>query len=237
MSEPCICRGLGYLVNDDKVGAGQRDIKDMIRPCPRCATEEQQAAMARRSGLEEREQAHTLKDWRIPALEPKMQVQRRQAKTVIQCAIEYKKGFYTFWGDFGAGKSLALQIVVNEVRAENVQGVYEPMSRILEHLRMLYGRHENTSRYWEQLLAVPVLAIDEVTRFNATEWSREKLFELVDTRYRRKDGHLTLFATNDDPTRSLPPEEALGYLYSRMREGKLVELRGDVRAIAAAQEE
>ena len=150
----------------------------------------------------------------------------------MKLAIQYRQGFYTFWGDFGAGKSLALQIVINELRGVNVQGVYEPMARILEHLRSLYGRHETTSNYWEQLLAVPALAIDEVTRINATDWAREKLFELVDTRYRRRHDRLTLFATNDDPNVSLPPEEALGYLYSRMREGKLVELRGDVRAIA-----
>ena len=42
-------------------------------------------------------------------------------------------------------------------------------------------------------------------------------------------GHLTLLATNDDPTVSLPPGEAFGYLYSRTREGVLVELRGDMR--------
>ena len=65
--------------------------------------------------------------------------------------------------------------------------------------------------------------------FYATEWACEKLFLLVDTRYQRQDSHLTLFATNDDPRKELPPAEAIGYLFSRMREGDLIELRGDMR--------
>jgi hypothetical protein len=48
-------------------------------------------------------------------------------------------------------------------------------------------------------------------------------------RYRRIESHLTVLATNDDPTKRLPPAESIGYLYSRMREGALCELRGDVR--------
>jgi DNA replication protein DnaC len=185
--------------------------------------------MARRSGLEPHEQEVRLDNWKTPGLSEAYKEQRRQAKKVIKAAIEAEVGLYTFWGDYGAGKSRALQVVVNELRDRGAAGCYAPLGEILEHLRSMYQRGEETSRYWQRLLEIPVLAVDEVTRFNDTGWAREKLFELVDTRYRKRKTHLTLFATNDDPTRSLPTEEALGYLYSRLREGVLVELRGDVR--------
>lgn len=190
--------------------------------------------MARRSGLEPWEQQVNLEKWKTPGLSDAYKEQRERAKATIEAAIEAEVGLYTFWGDYGAGKSFALQIVVNELHDRGAAGCFAPLAAILDHLRSLYQRREGTSRYWQRLLEIPVLAVDEVTRFNDTGWAREKLFELADTRYRRRKTHLTLFATNDDPTRSLPPGEALGYLYSRMREGVLVELRGDVRPAVAA---
>lgn len=113
-----------------------------------------------------------------------------------------------------------------------VETYYAPFAQILEHLRVMYEKGSETSTFWERLLNIPVLALDEITRFNPTPWARDKLFLLTDNRHRKRESHLTLFATNEDPRVSLPPTEALGYLLSRMREGgldSLVELRGDMR--------
>lgn len=225
------CNGLGILQLKPFVALGV-PVANILMPCDKCATEQHRAAMALRSGLEPSEQEVTLDTWRRPGLSTSYQKQRDRAKEALEAAIKDKAGLYTFWGDFGAGKSFHLQAAINELRACGVEGYYAPLVSILDHLRSMYARREGTSRYWQRLLEIPVLAIDEVTRFNDTGWSQEKLFELVDTRYRRRKTHLTLFATNDDPNRSLPPREALGYLYSRMREGKLIELRGDVRPAA-----
>ena len=210
-----LCKDEGYLMHDIDFTRLYK-MTDVVVPCHRCATGEHRAAMARRSGLEQREQLYTLDDWRIPALEPELQVQRRRAKTAIQCAVQYRRGFYTFWGDFGAGKSLALHIAINELRKAGIAGCYEPMASILEHLRQAYEHRDGTGNYWQRLLSIPALAIDEVTRINGTEWAHERLFELIDVRYRKRRTHATLLATNDDPTQSLPPEhKSMGYLYSR----------------------
>jgi DNA replication protein DnaC len=184
--------------------------------------------------MEPREQAHRLPFWRTPALNQQQQAQRKRARVAMVQAIEKRAGLLTFWGDFGSGKTLAMQVVVNELREEHgIEGYYAPLAAILSHLRSLYNANADTSDYWQRLLGIPVLALDEVTRFRTdSQWQQEQLFVLVDTRYRRRDTHLTLFATNDDPRLSLPPEEAIGYLLSRMREGTLCELRGDVRAVA-----
>lgn len=190
--------------------------------------------LAQRSNLEKRERDLMLTDWKVPSIpdHPGWMAQRRTARQRIEGAIEAQAGLFTFWGDFGAGKTMAAQVVVNELRQRHaVKGAFTTFAGILEHLRAMYGRNEDSSLYWEQLLDVPVLVVDEVTRFNeASEWQCEKLFALVNTRYRRKDTHLTLFTTNENPNQALPPEEGIGYLFSRMREGKIVELRGDVRA-------
>jgi len=184
-------------------------------------------------GLEVAEQAHRLPFWKVPQFkEAPWRKQRDVAANAIRRAIQAHVGILTFWGDYGSGKTLALQIVLNELRegGHALDGYYAPFAVILDHLRSLFNQREGTSTYWQRLLSVPVLAVDEVTRFNATsDWQRDMLFVLVDTRYRRRASHLTLFATNDDPRKALPTTDNLGYLFSRMREGALVELRGDVR--------
>jgi DNA replication protein DnaC len=229
------CKDLGYLQYPDAVFVGSPRVKDQLLYCSYCSSGVERATLARRSGLEPREQQARLVDWQTPVLPRNLQKQRQRAKELIERAVRERAGLYTFWGDFGAGKSLALQIVLNELRAVGVMGCYATMVAILDHLREMYARHEPTDGYWQRLLCSHVLAIDEVTRFHDTGWARERMFELVDMRYRRRETHLTLFATNDDPTRGLPTEEALGYLYSRMREGVLVELRGDVRPAVGAR--
>ena len=226
------CKGTGWLITSfealTKSGARATDV--LVR-CAVCGHDSQQQWMRRHCGMEPREQAYRLPFWRTPALSKQQQAQRTRARAAMVDAIQRRAGLFTFWGDFGGGKTLALQVVVNEIReAHSVEGYYAPLASILSHLRSLYNAKADTSDYWQRLLDVPVLALDEVTRFRSdSQWQQEQLFVLVDTRYRRRDTHLTLFATNDDPRASLPPEEAIGYLLSRMREGTLCELRGDVR--------
>ena len=232
-----VCGGARVLLRrvsrelDEGVYALGARAKDVTVPCPVCGADAQKGWIARHCGLEPLERTRKLHHWRVPGFENKAwQGQRVMAKDAIIRALEGRTGLWTFWGDFGSGKTLALQIIVNELRELNtVEGYYAPFAGVLEHLRNLYNAKAETSSYWQRLLDIPVLALDEVTRFKATEWAQQQLFVLVDTRYRRRHSHLTIFATNDDPRQALPPEEDIGYLFSRMREGVLVELRGDVR--------
>jgi len=221
-------------MNEQSLSIQGARAEDVLMRCPTCGISGQKAWIRRNCGLETSEQRLTLSDWRTPALSAARKAQRVQARDAMEQALKDRAGLLTFWGDFGSGKTLAMQIVVNELREMQViDGYYAPFAAILNHLRVLYNQRQGSSEYWQRLLDVPALALDEVTRFRAdSQWQQEQLFVLVDTRYRRRHSHLTLFATNDDPRQSLPPDEALGYLYSRMREGALVHLEGDVRHIA-----
>lgn len=221
-----VCKGIGWLAPHETCHM------DELKRCPTCGQGQQKAWMAAHCGLEPHEQRRKLHHWRTPELPIKQQAQRQKARTMILDALESKAGLYTFYGDYGSGKTLALQIVVNEMRDSCTrEGFYAPFIRILHLMRSCYDKTEGASQLWQRILDVPVLAVDEVTRLrDDSQWQQEMLFDLADTRYRRIESHLTVFATNDDPTKRLPPSESIGYLYSRMREGKkLCELRGDVR--------
>lgn len=236
---PCpVCKGVGYVLKTHESGTQwyplHADLSEYLVNCSACGTEGRMRWLTRHCGLEAQEQRRSLADFQTPRLErPEWTTQRYRALDVLKDAIHKRYGLYTFWGDFGSGKTLALQVAVNELRGEFVEGYYAPFSVIVDHLRQLFATGQDSSAYWSRLLSVPVLALDEISRFDeGRAWIRDRLFVLVDTRYRMRADHLTLFATNDDPRIALPTSDAVGYLFSRMREGQLCELRGDLRAVA-----
>lgn len=228
------CGGTGYV----KVGDFDPGTPEFgkIQQCQGCNLTRRAEWLAKHCGLNQSEMQQRLNQWRSGEWQDETEetrearrAQRLQALRVLNQSISTRAGFFTFWGDFGSGKSMALQVAANEVRLKLAESFYSPFALLLEHLRSLYGQGELSSVFWQRLLDIPILCIDEVTRFSETPWAKEKLFILVDTRYRRRSSHLTLFATNEDPRQVLPVTEDVGYLYSRMRDGQLVELRGDMR--------
>jgi hypothetical protein len=228
------CGGTGYLKSGDY--SRHDPLFGTIVRCEVCSEPGRRDWLRRYCGLEGVALEYGLDDWRPGKWEDderaKRTEERQVARGAIVQALERQAGLLTFWGDFGAGKTFALQIVANETRRKMIESHYVRMADVLEHLRALYGQKVDTSPYWQRLLDVPVLCLDEVTRYNETDWAAEKVWMLADTRYSRRASHLTLFATNNDPHKLLPVVESVGYLYSRMRQGTLVELRGDLRGAA-----
>ena len=224
------CGGIQW-VKDPNLADNEYPLAKLVR-CPICTSDQRREWLLKNCGLEPLMRKVRLSHWMVGVEDSELEKQRVAALATMQTAIADRFGLVSFYGDFGSGKSHALATVCNELRDRMVETLYVPMVKVLDHLRSLYDAKENDSSYWQRLLDVPVLALDEVTRFKATEWARERLFSLADTRYQRRKSHLTLFATNDNP-KALRGGEDYGYLASRMCEGTLVELRGDVREAAA----
>jgi len=221
------CANLGYL--KDETGKAVR--------CQTCTEPERRDWLKQHCGIEPPHQAYTLNDWRLGGWSDLVkQEQRQTAKGAIEQVIERRAGLLTYWGDFGSGKTFALQIIANELRGQMVESYYTPLAFVLDHLRQLFAQGRDWSHYWQRLLDVPVLCLDEVTKFHETSWAMERLFVLADTRYSRRTTHLTVFATNDDPGQSLPVTDGIGYLFSRMRQGAMIELRGDMRRVVHQNE-
>lgn len=221
------------VANADKEKTGVHSYPfGQLVPCPTCSEPARRKWLMSNCGLEGGMLHVGLNDWAAGQWADGRRIKQRiDARRAIETAVAQRHGLYTFFGDFGSGKTHALAVVCNELRGTLTETFYAPMPSILAHLRTLYGTKQDSSTFWERLLDIPVLALDEVTRINTTDWAREMLFVLVDTRYRRRASHLTLFATNDDPRQSLPTSETFGYLFSRMRQGTVIELRGDMREV------
>jgi len=219
------------------------DIADggKLIPCPMCAGQNKARWLSANCGLEPRERSITLANYQTEFIWPKsfpldtqgaLNRQRADARKTIVSALDKQTGIFTFWGDYGSGKSHALYVIVSECLQRNVEAFYSTTAGVLDHLRTLIAtqrqaQHEaDPDRFWQRLLNVPVLCIDEVDRFNATDWATSQFFTLIDTRYRRRNSHLTAFATNKDPKIG---DDEIGYLFSRMRESTMIRLQGDLR--------
>lgn len=222
------CKGIGWIkemFDEPRLNAPyQTTSYSKFIKCPHCSEPERRAWLERNCGIEGAMLSVRLSDWGPGGFKDERLIQqRRDAWREMNNAIKHRFGLLSFHGEFGSGKTMALSVVCNELRDQLVEVFYTPIEPLLDHLRSLYARREDTSAFWQRLLDIPVLALDEITRFHATDWAEQRVFQLVDTRYQRRSSHLTLFAMNDDP------EEMASYLFSRMRDGKIVKLEGDMR--------
>lgn len=143
------------------------------------------------------------------------------AFTIIRDFLHNPNGMLTLWGANGLGKTHLLASLINRLTGERIGAVYYTLPDLLDVLREAVGADQYNSRIG-RLFTVHVLAIDELDKARLTEWAEEKLYQLVDTRYRQIDHLGTLFAMNVNPA-----EMGLPYLYSRMLEGKIIQICGE----------
>ncbi|MBU2052584.1 ATP-binding protein [Patescibacteria group bacterium] len=158
---------------------------------------------------------------------------RRENKVALDAArkvAEKPTGWCTFYGTFGPGKTHLLAAIVNHCNTHRVAAVYYTLPDLMDRLRDSYT-DDGFSVFYDKLVRMQVLVIDEVDKLRLTEWAKEKFYQLADSRYRELDGKLTVFALNDLPEVT---GGEMDYLYSRMRDyrGQTVEVGGgDVRPI------
>lgn len=207
-----ICAGTGYFgvnvpINDPRFGRAF--------PCE-CTAAYRSALLQRISGLTGDELALTLDDV-LPAGPGTARM-----LTAARSFLEAPAGMLTLWGGVGNAKTLILQAVVNECIMRGVTAVYITMLDLLDHVRAAYDETESSheygsaSRRLDRFATVPVLAIDEVDKVKASDWTIERESALLDKRYRLGISRMagTLLAMNKDPHRL--PE----WIYDRLDDGR-----------------
>lgn len=128
-------------------------------------------------------------------------------------------GFAFIWGSYGTGKTTLLKATVEEAIGLGLEAKFTSSVELLDDLRGAFdGENPNVElparmRRWR---TVPVLCLDEPERVNLTNFVEERLFQLLNDRYRDAiDEHsLTILASN------LPPAKQPGYLTSRINDGR-----------------
>lgn len=166
--------------------------------CRHCSADKAAAQEERETGLQ-----GDVKSWRLSNFRRRFGP-AAAGLDAAKKAVKEPFGFVTFHGGYGSGKSHLLAGVCNALhdkitssdRGRTVH--YTTLVGLLDYLRQAFDPQSPssfTARY-ERMLRAEVLAVDEVDKCSMTAWADEKLFELIDDRYRRASECLTLLATN-----------------------------------------
>lgn len=146
------------------------------------------------------------------------------AYDAVQRLAQQPAWFLTLHGGNGRGKTRLLACLVNAGRVAQWTSVYLTTAELMDHLRSAYSpeSHITFDGLWERIVSARILVLDEMDRFNATDWAQEKFFELIEQRYRRGGQCLTALATN------LSVDALPSYVFSRVmdRRGAVHELTG-----------
>ena len=161
----------------------------------------------------------------------------REIAGAILAQSPFPKGMYTFYGDYGVGKTTLLKALVNGFRVAGVAAVYRRMSDILNEVKDTYSNDAKkaATKIIRDYQNFQVVAVDEVDRIYKTEWALDTTFTVMDDRYSRQQKSITILATNASPDEL---EGDFPYLASRIREGIIIEIGGaDVRPALGLQKE
>lgn len=149
------------------------------------------------------------------------------AYNVVTAAVKAKRGLILLYGDNGIGKSRLLISAVNELRASKTT-IYAPAEGILKYLRAGFNPERphtepNYDQRWQLIQDADLLAIDELEKYNATDWAAKQFLALIDYRWRFMATKLTLLAMNGNWFTTLDPT-----IRDRCQDGraKVVEVSG-----------
>ena len=139
------------------------------------------------------------------------------AKQFVQHWEEFKKDSMglLLWGPVGTGKSFIAGCIANALLDQGVPVMMTNFARLLNKLTDMYAGDRNA--YIDSFNSFPLLIIDDLGVERNSEFAREQVFSVIDSRYRSQ---LPLIVTtNLTPEQMRNPEDlARARIYDRVLE-------------------
>ncbi len=124
-------------------------------------------------------------------------------------------GWLLLQGGYGCGKTHLAAAVANFVVDMGVPTLFLTVPDLLDTLRSAYGADDTSfEERFDQIRNAKLLVLDDFGTQNATDWAREKLFQIINYRYINKLS--TVITTN------LSLDEIEGRIRSRLSDQELV---------------
>jgi len=109
---------------------------------------------------------------------------RETLDAALRAAKSFAKspeGWLTFAGTTGCGKTHLAVAMAGEWRKRNLPLVFTFVPRLLDHLRRTFSA-DSRIRYddlFEQIIAAPILVLDDLGAESSTSWAEEKLYQII----------------------------------------------------------
>ena len=113
-------------------------------------------------------------------------------------------------GDVGTGKTHLAAAIVNELISQNTPAMFMTSIDLFSVLRDFESQKDRLKK----IKSVPLLVIDDLGKEKITDWNREQLFTIINTRY---ENYLPVVITSNDTTEELERNVG-GAIYSRLCE-------------------
>jgi len=139
------------------------------------------------------------------------------AKRYVQHWEEFKKDStgLLLWGDVGTGKSFIAGCIANALLDKGVPVIMTNFARLLNKLTDMYAGDRNA--YIDSFNQYQLMIIDDLGIERNSEFAREQVFSIIDSRYRSQ---LPMIVTTNLTVDELmdPADLARGRIYSRVLE-------------------
>ena len=192
-----VCRGFGLLESE----GGRK-----LVPC-RCRVGNEREARRRSARIPERYRNCTLTNYRPQ--EPSQEKAKAAARRFVADYPAVDLGLL-FVGPVGVGKThLAVAVLAELVDTMGIRGVFCDFTDLLARIQATFSRGSEESE--DDVLQIyrdaELLVLDELGARRPTDWARDVLYGLLNTRYNRK--RVTLLTTNFGDAPEKPGGETL----------------------------
>jgi len=189
----------------------QLRIKNKILPTCECVVEREEAKIREAQNFAKKREIEKL--FSISNLGERFSkstfesfLDRNGSETAYKVAVNYVKTFkewngesLMFWGESGNGKTHLAAAIVNELSKKGYIVVFQSVPELLQRIRSTFNSEnkENETQIMRALLECDLLILDDIGAEKTTEWVEEKLFNIIDGRYRKELP--TLYTSNLEP--------------------------------------
>jgi DNA replication protein DnaC len=213
-----ICKGIGYLRRDLPVGHPDFG-KVEVCTC-RQAQVSQQIHQRLFSLSNLQELSHLTFENFQPrgyiGLPPNQAGSLEQAFRRAQQFSQNLNGWLLLQGGYGCGKTHLAAAIANFAVSMGVPTLFITVPDMLDSLRFAFNDPDSTfAQRFEEIRSAPLLVLDDFGTQNATEWAKEKLFQIVNYRYTNR---LPLVVTTN-----LNLDDIEERIHSRLLDDKLVD--------------
>lgn len=147
----------------------------------------------------------------FPYYQPRNETQQQALNFALKLTMEYpavNRGLL-FMGTVGVGKTHLAVSILKGLTEKGFSCLFYEFGSLLKEIQSSYNSNTNTSEYAvvAPVFDADVLVLDELGAAKPTDWVRDTMMHIINTRY--NDKKLTIFTTNYPDERVSDREETL----------------------------